>query len=98
MEKSREDLLSAKLLLDNNCITQSINRSYYIIFHAVRSLLAYDVFDSKRHSGIIAFFNQNYIKQGEVSSEYFKILTSAETIRHDSDYDDFFNPSREQAL
>jgi len=65
---------------------------------SVRSLLAYDIFDSKKHSGIIAFFNQNYIKTGKIPSEYFKILTAAETIRHDSDYDDFFIPTCEQAI
>jgi len=57
MEKSREDLLSAKLLLDNNCITQSINRSYYIIFHAVRSLLAYDFFNSSREQALLQYSN-----------------------------------------
>jgi hypothetical protein len=29
---------------------------------------------------------------------YFKILTGAEVIRHDSDYDDFFRPTKEQAF
>lgn len=72
MEKAREDLLSAKLLFDNSWINQSINRSYYAIFHAVRSLLAYNIFDSKKHSGIIAFFNQNYIKTGKISGEFLK--------------------------
>lgn len=97
LQKAQEDLISARLLLDNGHINQSINRSYYAIFHAVRSLLAYDMFDSKKHSGIIAFFNQNYIKTGKIPVEYFKIITGAETIRHDSDYDDFFIASAEQA-
>ncbi len=90
IEKAKADLSAAKLLLDNNHINQSLNRSYYAIFHATRALLAYDVFDSKKHTGIISFFNLHYIKPGEIDYEYFKILTKAEMIRHDSDYDDFF--------
>lgn len=97
MGKAKDDLLSARLLLDNNLIAQSINRSYYAIFHAARSLLAYDIFDSKKHTGIISFFNQRYIKTGEIPHEYFKIITGAERIRHDSDYDDFYEPEIKQA-
>ena len=56
LSKAKQDLLAAKLLFDNNHFAQSLNRSYYAIFHAVRSLLAYDKFDSKKHSGIISYF------------------------------------------
>ena len=59
MEKAKEDLSAAELLLNNNHFAQSLNRSYYANFHAVRSLLAYDKFDSKTHSGIISYFNKN---------------------------------------
>jgi uncharacterized protein (UPF0332 family) len=97
-EKAENDLSSAKLLLENDHYTQSINRSYYAIFHSARSLLAYDKFDSKKHSGIISFFNQNYIKTGRISGGFFKILSGAEEMRHDSDYDDFFKPTRDQAI
>ena len=32
------------------------NRAYYSIFHAIRSVLALDGFDSKKHSGVISEF------------------------------------------
>lgn len=97
LQKAKDDLTSSELLLENHHAAQSINRSYYAVFHAVRALLAYDLFDSKKHSGIISFFNQNYIKTGKISHEFYRIITGAETIRHDSDYDDFFEPDLEQA-
>lgn len=49
LEKSKEDLLSSKLLFENGFYKQSVNRSYYSIFHATRALLALDKFDSKKH-------------------------------------------------
>jgi len=73
------------------------NRSYYAIFHATRALLALDKFDTKKHSGVIAYFNQNYIKTGKIEVKYGKILTLAENIRIKSDYDDFYIADKKQA-
>ncbi|NSW90114.1 MAG: HEPN domain-containing protein [Firmicutes bacterium] len=90
LEKSKEDLLSSKLLFENGLYKQSVNRSYYSIFHATRALLALDKFDSKKHSGIIAYFNQKYIATGKIEIEFSKILMSAQKIRNSSDYDEFY--------
>jgi uncharacterized protein (UPF0332 family) len=70
-----------KLCLIMGKFSQSINRSYYAIFHATRALLALNKFDTKKHSGVIAYFNQNYIKTGKIEVKYGKILTLAENIR-----------------
>ena len=61
LEKSKEDLESAEILFKKKKHTQSLNRSYYAIFHAIRALLALDKFDSRKHSGIVAYFIKNYI-------------------------------------
>ena len=98
MKKSQADLNAAKILLKNNLYSQSINRSYYCIFHAARALLAFDKFDSKKHSGIISFFNEHYIKTNLIEKEYSTILMSAERIRNESDYDDMFIATEEQAM
>jgi len=37
MKKAKEDLETAKIALRHNKYSQSVNRSYYAIFHAVRS-------------------------------------------------------------
>lgn len=54
-------------------------------------------FDSKKHTGIIAHFNKNFIKPGKIEKEYSKILMDAQDFRNDSDYDDFFVVSRDEA-
>lgn len=61
-ETAKSDLNAAKLLYQLSEFKSSVNRSYYAIFHALRSVLALDGIDSKKHSGIIAFFNQYYNK------------------------------------
>ena len=97
LSKSESDLKAAKILFDSNLYSQSINRSYYSIFHSVRSLLSFDKFDSKKHSGIISYFNEHYIKTGLIEKNFSVILMSAERIRTESDYDDLFTASKEQA-
>ncbi len=94
MEKSRADLAAAEILCDRGLYDQSLNRSYYAIFHSVRSLLALDQFDSRKHSGIIAYFNRNYVSSGVLDKEYSKILMGAEKLRNKSDYDDFYIVSK----
>ena len=66
MEKAKDDLETSEILFKNNKFSQSINRSYYAVFHSVRSLLALQKFDSQKHSGIIAYFIKNFVKTGKI--------------------------------
>lgn len=74
-----------------------MNRSYYAIFHAIRSLLALDEIDFKKHSGVMGYFQQEYVKTGKIAKEYSTILTSASMKRNESDYSDFFSATKEEA-
>ena len=56
-KKAEDNLEAAKILFESSHFAESINRSYYAIFHSLRALLAFNEFDSKKHSGIISFFN-----------------------------------------
>lgn len=60
-------------------------------------MLAFDKFDSKKHSGIISYFIQHYVKTEKIEQEYGQILMSAEKIRIQSDYDDFYVASKNEA-
>lgn len=64
-----------------------VNRAYYAAFHAIKSIELLDDFDSKKHSGVIAFFRLNYIKTGIIDSEYSKIIGRLQEARESSDYD-----------
>lgn len=98
LEKSKKDLEVAITNFENNFYSQSLNRSYYSIFHAVRALLAFDKFDSKKHKGIIAYFQLHYVKTNKFSPVFSKILINAEKVRVESDYNDFYVASRDEAV
>lgn len=95
LDKAKEDLDTAKVNLENNKISQSVNRSYYAMFHAVRALLAIECFDSKKHSAIISHFNQYYIATDKIDKIYFKMLVEAFDVRNKSDYQDFYIISKQ---
>ena len=95
IEKAKDDLKVAKLLFEKNHYSQSMNRSYYAIFHITRALLALDEFDTRKHSGIIAYFNREYIARGILDKRYSKIIKGAEKMRNRSDYDDFYIVSKD---
>ncbi|MBU0700187.1 HEPN domain-containing protein [bacterium] len=82
LEKAKEDLNAATQNLANTHLAASINRSYYCIFHAMRAVLALDGFDSKKHSGVIAYFRQNYIKTNIFDKIYSEIIGMAFEIRN----------------
>lgn len=69
LDKAKDDLGVSKSNLENKNFSQSINRSYYSMFHAARALFALESYDSKKHSGIISYFTQHFIKTGMIEPE-----------------------------
>lgn len=64
-----------------------VNRSYYAAFHAMKAVELLDGFDSKKHSGVIAYFRKNYIKTGLFDSAISDLIGDLQEAREDSDYD-----------
>ena len=97
LDNAKEKLESAKLLLDGGKYRDSIGPSYYAIFTAVRAVLANDKVDFSKHSGVIAYFQKEYIKTGKFDVKYSRYLQTAFQIRNSCDYDDFFIASKQDA-
>lgn len=92
-----EALEDARLMYDAGRYKNALNRAYYSIFHAIRAVNALDGYDSSKHSGVIAFFNRNYVKEGIFSKDASKIIKIASEQRENADYRDFFVASKEEA-
>lgn len=97
LDNAKDKLESAKLLLDAGKYKDSIGRSYYAIFSAVRAVLARDKIDFSKHAGVIAYFQKEYIKTGILDKQYSKYLLAAFQIRNSCDHDDFFIASKQDA-
>ena len=63
----------------------------------MRAVNVLDEFDSSKHSGVIAHFNQYHVKTGDFSKEASKIIRTSSEMREHADYEDFFVASRQDA-
>jgi uncharacterized protein (UPF0332 family) len=97
LEKAKECLTVADENLQNRHCADSVNRSYYAIFHALRAVLALDKIDYKKHSAIIAKFRELYIKNGIFTADTSRMIGQAFEVRNSSDYDDLYVVSIEEA-
>lgn len=94
---AKENLRSARILLDAQEYKGANNRAYYAIFQAINAVHAIDGTAYKRHKDAIANFNKNYIKTEVFPREIGRKISEAEEIWHASDYDDFYIASKEEA-
>ena len=88
---------TAKYLFDDGRYKDSVSRSYYAIFTAVRALLASRNIDFKKHSAVISYFNREYIKTGLFDIKYAKYLRDAFQVRNTADYSDFYIVAKSDA-
>lgn len=96
LEQAKEDLLASKLLFKEKMYKSANNRAYYSIFHAIKSVLALEPIDFKRHKDVLAYFNKNYINTEIFPKILGRKIVESSKIREDSDYDDEFEPSYEK--
>lgn len=97
IERAKEMLFAAEENLEIGQYKTSLNRSYYAIFHAMRAANILKGFDSSKHSGVIAFFNKEYLKEGILNRQLSAIIKGSSLLREKSDYDDFFIASKKDA-
>lgn len=95
LEQAERCIKSAKILLADDDYKGAANRSYYAVFHCMRSVLALEGVDFSKHSGVSAYFRKQYIKTDIFDIELSDIIKEAFDIRSDSDYDDYYILSKE---
>ena len=95
-EQAEQCLKSSDALLQIDDYRGAANRAYYAIYHAVRSIIALDGVEFKRHSGNFSYFRQTYIKTGVFDIRLSEIITLAADARGSSDYDDFYIISKSE--
>ena len=95
-EQARENLEEAYLLFRENKYKGASNRAYYSIFHSMKAICALDEVDFKKHSGVISYFNKEYISTNIFSRELGKRIGESRFYREQSDYVDFYIITKEE--
>lgn len=89
MERATAACREGDLLAAQHEHRGAMNRYYYAAFHAARALLATRTVDSVRHAGVIALFQQHFVKSGDFPAEIARALPRSFEKRLSSDYSDF---------
>ena len=97
MRSAIETLGVSALCLESQHYKDSINRSYYAAFYAVKAVLALEEVDFKSHKDAVAYFNKTYFATDIFPREIGKKLGRLKQERETSDYDDFYIASAADA-
>lgn len=97
LSQAEDSLKAAKISYENALFKDSINRSYYACFYAIKAVLALEEVDFKRHKDAIGYFNKTYVATGNFPRELGRKIGMLKQLREKSDYDDFFIAGREEA-
>ena len=98
LDQANNCLLAAENNNESGFYKDALNRSYYCIFHSIRAVLAFDFYDSKKHSGIISEFHKSYIKTGLFDKHFSVVIRKSFQIRNRSDYEDFYIVAKEDVV
>jgi uncharacterized protein len=74
--RAHDALNEAELLIEQRHFTGALNRLYYAAFYVARALLATKTLDSSRHSGVIALFQEHFVKTGLISTDVGPRITA----------------------
>ena len=96
MERARATLKDARNLFsqDDSSPASIVNRAYYSMFYAALALLATVGQQTSKHQGVLALFNQYFIKSKILPKEMGKFLNKAFDMRQIGDYEEEIELSR----
>ena len=99
LENARETLRDAHALFEGGGSARSIiNRSYYAMYYAALALLVTVDRNPSKHTGVMAFFDKEFVKNKIVSKELSRMLHEAFESRQEGDYTDSTGIDRKKAV
>ncbi len=96
LSQAEDSIRVAKMSYENDLLKDSINRSYYASFYAIKAVLVLEKVDFKRHKDVIGYFNKSYVATNKFPRELGRKIGMLKQLREKSDYDDFFIVSTEE--
>ena len=99
LESARDMLRDARVLKENGGSPVSIvNRAYYSIFYAALALLVTADIEPNKHAGVLAKFDELFVRQGIFPKEMSRIIHHAFDMRQAGDYQKSKVITGEQAI
>lgn len=89
IERAKETLLEADLLINGGCYNAAVNRLYYACYYAVIALLVKNRIAAQTHDGVKQMFGLHFIVSGRLDRKYSRFYSQLFNARMSGDYDDF---------
>lgn len=97
LQQAEEALDEAEFLYRGKKSPRSvINRAYYAMFYAILALLIFEPYASSKHSGVLAYFNRRFIKEGLFPHDLGEAANIAFELRQRGDYKEHVTLTYEQ--
>ena len=91
IERARDTLDDARILVENQKWNSAINRLYYAAYYGVIALLLQYEHKPTTHNGAKSKFSEHFIKTKIFPEEYGKLYSQLFTWRQKGDYVDLFD-------
>jgi uncharacterized protein (UPF0332 family) len=89
IQRSKDTLLEAKLMIDEGYLNGAINRLYYACYYSTIALLIKNGVSTQTHAGTKQMLGFHFVVTGKLSPKISSIYATLFEKRHSSDYDDF---------
>ena len=86
IEKADDAVIQAEALFKIQQHFGVVNRAYYAIFYSALAILLTKGLGSSKHSGVLSYFDRDFVKTKEVDRKWSKIFHSAFDLRSMGDY------------
>lgn len=97
IEQADESIDEARYLFEGDKSPRAIiNRAYYAMFYAILALLIFEEYGSSKHSGVLSYFNKNFVKNGIFPKYLGRSVNKAFDLRIRSDYREQIELTRDQ--
>jgi len=97
LQKAKESLRAAQLLLENGLFDFAVSRAYYTMFYIAEALLLGEGLSFSKHSATIAAFGQHFAKTGRIPADFHRYLIEGQANRNIGDYDPIASLTQAQA-
>ncbi len=97
IDRAKNDLIDADLLLNNARFNTSVNRSYYAMFHTAQALLLTKEIINHTHKGVIMQYSKHFVQTGIFDKNTGRTFAKMQDERERSDYEIGFKASQNDA-
>lgn len=98
LDRARETLEDARVLVRSARWNAAVNRLYYACFYAVSAALLAEGLSASKHTGVRGLLNRCFVRTGRVPKDLAKFYNDLFEKRQEGDYLDFVEFGEEQVV